>query len=331
MQIPHPNSLKQDASRALQRGREPQKLIIAYAGLIVLLSAFVTVANYWLGQQIGGTGGLSQLGTRAFLSTAQTVLPMVQSAVLMCLQLGYLQGMLRIARGQYADHTDLKVGFQRFWPLLRMTLLQAIVYFAVGIVTFYFSMQVFMLTPWADSLYEIVEPIAGSATILDSSYVLDDATMVQMTNAMIPMFILYAVLYGVLAVVISYRFRMANYALLDNPHAGALAALRASRMMMRRNAWKLLRLDISFWWFHGLNVLAGILCYGDVLLPMLGIELPIPAIAGYFLFYGLYLLTHFAIEYFLRNHVEATYVMAYESICPRPKENGAVLGNIFDM
>lgn len=331
MQIPHPKSLKQDASRALKRGREPQKLITAYTGFTVLLSAFVTVANYWLGLQIDGTGGLGQLGTRAVFSTAQMVLPMVQSVMLLCLELGYLHGMMRITRGQYADHTDLKMGFHRFGPLLRMTLLQAFIYFGIGVITFYFSMQLYMLTPWAESLYTILEPVVSTANIIDPTYVLDEATLMQATDAMLPMFILYGILYGVLAVILSYRFRMASYALLDNPQAGGLAALRESRKMMRRNGWKLFCVDISFWWFHGLTALASVICYGDVLLPMVGITLPFNDTVAYFLFYGLYLAVLFVTQYFLRNRVECAYVVAYEAICPKPKDNGAVLGNIFDM
>ena len=331
MQIPHPKSIKQNAARALARGRDPQKLILAYTGIAVALSLFVTAANYWLGQQIDGTGGLSQLGTRAIFSTAQQVLPTLQSAVLMCLEFGYLQGMLRIARGQYADHTDLKTGLRLFGPIFRITVLQALIYLAVGIVTFYFSMQIYLITPWAEELYTVLEPVISSTTILDAGYVLDEATLALATDAMLPMILFYFALYGILALILSYRFRLANYALLDNPRAGAIAALRQSSKLMRRNGIRMLKLDLSYWWYYGLTVLAALLLYGDMLLPMLGIQLPINVTLSYFLFYALYLMMHFATQYFLRNRVEAGYIMAYEAICPKPKDDGVVLGNIFDM
>lgn len=331
MQIPQPKSIKQSAARALARGRDPKKLILAYAGIAVGLSLAVTAVTYWLGLQIEGTGGLSQMGTRAVFSTAQQILPILQSAVLMCLELGYLQGMMRITRGQYADHTDLKTGFGLFGPLFRMTLLQALLYMAVGIATFYFSMQIYLLTPWAEDLTVILEPVISSTTIMDTGYVLDEATLALATDAMLPMIILYFVLFGVLAVILSYRFRMANYALLDNPRSGAFTALRQSSKLMRRNGLKLFKLDLSYWWFHGLTVVASLILYGDMLLSRAGITLPMNDTAAYFLFYGLYLAVHFATQYFLRNRVEAGYISAYDAICPKPKDDGVVLGNIFDM
>lgn len=331
MEIPHINSLKQDSARALSRGRDPQKVIVHYAGIMMLIAAFATVASFWLRQQISGTGGLGNLGTRSILSTAQTILPTLESVLLMCLEMGYLHAMIRIARGQYADHTDLKVGFQRFFPVLRLTLLQAVLYFGISIAVFYFSMQIYILTPWSDPLYEILEPIMSSTTVLDPTYVLDDATVTQATRAMLPMMIIFLVVYLAVVIPVNYRLRMANYALLDNPQKGGMAALRASNKMMRRNGIKLFTLDLHFWWYYGLSTLATVICYGDVILALLGIPLPFSETVSFFVFYGLYLAVQFAILYFLRNRVEVTYIMAYESICEKPEDSGVVLGNIFDM
>lgn len=326
MDIRNPKSLKQAASQALARGREPQNVITVYAGATVLISAVLTLANYWLSHQISGTGGLSNLGTRSILSTAQTVLPIVQMVVLMCLELGYLHAMMRIARGQYADHTDLKVGFQRFWPMLRMTLLQSLLYFAVGMAIFYFSIQIYMFTPWAEPLIELLLPYAASGSVVP-----DDATAMQVMEMTLPAVILFLVVYLAVIIPVSFRFRMADYALLDDPKAGAIAALRTSRRMMRRNCLNLFKLDLHLWWYYLLSILSMAVCYGDMLLPMLGIELPLNATVSYFLFYGAYLVMLFSINYFLRNQVETSYVMAYESLGGKPKESGAVLGSIFQM
>ena len=66
--------------------------------------------------------------------------------------------------------------------------------------------------------------------------------------------------------------------------------------------------------------------------PDLGIALPFSDTVAYFLFFGVYLAVTFVIFYFLRNRVEVTYALAYDSLPPRePENNGAVLGNIFQM
>ena len=65
---------------------------------------------------------------------------------------------------------------------------------------------------------------------------------------------------------------------------------------------------------------------------MLGIRLPWSDTVSYYGFFAAYLAVQFAIYYFLRNRVEVTYALAYDSLRPRePENNGAVLGNIFQM
>ena len=110
-----------------------------------------------------------------------------------------------------------------------------------------------------------------------------------------------------------------------------MAALRASSKMMRRNSLKLLKVDLHLWWYFLLSILCNLIAYGDMLLPMVGVNLPFNETVSFFVFYGVYLAAMFGVNYCFRNRVEATYMMAYESICPRPEENTVVLGNIFDM
>lgn len=326
MDIRNRSELKRSAARALARGRDPKKLVTTYALALTAIAAILTLVNAWVSIQYEGTGGLGNLGLRSMLGTVQTVLPMVQTVLVLCVEFGYLGGMLRIARGQYADHTDLKAGFRRFGPILRLTLLQGFLYFGMGFVSLYLAMNIFLLTPMAGPLVELLMPIIEAGGTM-----LDDATLLQANQMMIPMYILFALLFLVLAMPMVFRLRMANYVLMDNPQAGAFAAFRESRKMMRGNCIHLLKLDLSFWWFYVLDVFASALSYGDVILDSLGIPLPFSAEVSAYIFYGLYLAVLFAINYFLRNQVEATYIMAYDSIHEKPQDQGVVLGNIFDM
>ena len=74
-----------------------------------------------------------------------------------------------------------------------------------------------------------------------------------------------------------------------------------------------------------------VVCYGDILLPMVGITLPWSGTVSYFVFYVLSLILQFVVYYFFMNRVNVTYAMAYESIRPKPQETKVALGNIFDM
>ena len=125
---------------------------------------------------------------------------------------------------------------------------------------------------------------------------------------------------------------MADYLIIDRPAIGALAALRDSRVMTKGNRWNLFRLDLSMWWYYAAMLVSIAVNYGDQLLPDLGITPPFSDTVAYFLFFGVYLAVTFVIFYFLRNRVEVTYALAYDSLRPREPENkGAVLGNIFRM
>ena len=81
-----------------------------------------------------------------------------------------------------------------------------------------------------------------------------------------------------------------------------------------------------------LLMLASVVCYGDWVLPLLGMALPLPTTASYFLFFILFLALQLGIFLLFRNKVEVSYALAYESLLPeKPQEGGVVLGNIFDM
>ena len=331
MLIPSVRAIKAETAQALRRARDPQKLILGYAGITALLSALLTVANAFLSNRIDGTGGLANLGIRSVLSTAQSVLPLIQSIVLLCLEFGYLHAILRLSRGQYADHTDLKVGFRRFGAIARLTLWQYFLIFGICMILFYLSMQIFLLTPWADPLLELLVPLVTEAGT-NAAALMDEAALTQAYRAMVPMLILYGILCFAALVPILYRFRMAAFVLLDDPRGRAFAALKTSTRLMKRNCFRLFRLDLSFWWYYGLISVATCISYGDVILPMLGIELPGSADIWYFVFLAGYFAIHFASNYFLRSRVEVSYALAYDALKPEEKQDSSVvLGNIFQM
>lgn len=324
MDIRNPNSLQQSAWHALRRGREPQKAVTVFAAINLMISLGLTLLDLWLNDQISGTGGLGNIGTRAVFSTAQSVLSYAGTIVAMCLNLGFLHAMMRIARGQYADHTDLKVGFQRFFPLLRLTLLQGIIYLGLLLIVYQIASFIYALTPWGKSMVELVYPI-----MLSGNVNVDDATFLQMSRLLIPFLIGFSAMGAAILIPFSFWFRMSHYAILDDPRHGAFAALRASRKMMRGNCLHLFRLDLRLWAYHLLIALSSLSYYSVFLIYF--VEIPMNATVFSWVTYGIALAFQFAADYFLRAKAEVSYVMAYECIHEKPKDSGAVLGNIFDM
>ena len=330
MDIRNTRQLKEFSAERLANARDGQKIVLYYSLITVAVSAAATALSYVLSQQIARTGGLGSMGVRSALTTAQTLLPIVQAVFLMCLTLGYLATMLRIARGQYASPNGMRLGFDRFWVLLRCTLLKGLIFGGVAMASMYVAIAIYMMTPLSNSVVDILMPLVKNAGT--SGILLDAATYAQLMDATMPAMGIFGVLFLVLAAPVFYRYRMADYLIIDRPATGALAALRDSRMMTKGNRWNLFRLDLSMWWYYAAVLVSTAIGYGDQLLPALGITLSFSDTVSYFLFLGAYLAATFAVYYFLRNRVEVTYALAYDSIRPQdPENNGAVLGNIFQM
>ena len=154
---------------------------------------------------------------------------------------------------------------------------------------------------------------------------------VPVSQALTPAMVIWAVVFALLAIPLLYRFRLDQYIIIDKPGIGAVAALRESRKLMRGNCISFFLLDVKQWYYYLAMAIASAVSYGSVLLAALGLELPLPGIAVYLIFMALYLALTFLVYRFLRGQVETVYALAYDSIRPEEKQDGAVLGNIFRM
>ena len=326
MDILNPKVLRDRADYALARGREPKKLVLAYAGIGLVLSVLMLLADLWLEKQISGTTGLSNLGSRAVFSTAQQAIPIVVAFLSMCLELGYLSGMMRICRGQYADHTDLKVGFRKFFPLLRLSLIQGVIFFAAGILAVQLGAVIFAMTPWSAPLQEAILELS----ITDTA-VLDESIILGLMEHMGPMYIIAGVVYLAILIPFLHRYRMANFCLLDDPKGSAMGAIRTSTRMMRHRFGAMLKIDLSLWLYYAATAVMMLTMYLDLILLLLDIPLPMDAATFSLVVYGISLVLQFGIQFTLRNKVEATYLTAYEQLREKPRDDGVVLGNIFNM
>lgn len=326
MDILNPKDLRQQARTALRRGREPKKLIYTYAGITLAVSIIVFLANLWLNQQIEGTGGLGNLGTRAIFETVKQVLPIASSIISMCLNLGFLGGLLRISRGQYADQTDLKTGIRKFWPLIRLSLLEALMLFGIGFLAAQVGSTIVMFTPWAEPMMEALMPIYETGTLA-----IEEAQMGDLLAVMAPALITMGILMLVMMIPLLFRLRMAYFFLLDDPKGKALAAIRESNRIMKGRFVKMLRIDLSLWVYHAATVLMTLVLYSDLILPLLGIPFPLEAKVFSGVIFVASMVMQFGIQLFLQPHAQVTYMKAYDALREKKQDNTVVLGNIFDM
>lgn len=321
MNIRSRRAIHEEACRALAQAPETGKTVLIYTAVCCGLSFLTTLLTVFLSDRIEGTGGLSNIGLRSVLSTGQSVLPLVQFIVTSCLGLGYHITMLTVTRGYEASPRILLQGFRHFFPLLRAILLQGFVYVGIALAATYCSSFLFLMTPLASGFMEVMEPLLSSMTVMDTGIILDDATLMAATEAMLPMFWILIPVFLLLFVPVHYGFRMVNFCLAEDPRRGALFALSKSRHLMRRNRVALFRLDLTLWWYYLGTVLVTVLCYGDALLPMLGIQLPWDPTVSFYAFYLLSIALQIALNYFAMNRVYAVYAVAYDALqdqMPKP-------------
>lgn len=306
------SALMRRADRTISESAfDPKKLVMVYIGASAAVMLLVTAASFLLQSQIAGTGGLSGLAMRSMLETAIQVLQTGINLILPFWAFGYLSCVLHMTRGQQFGLDTLLTGFRHFAPVLRLTLMRAAYFLMMAFLCFYPSMMIFLWTPLSAPFQAIIAPLGQQDA---ANLVLDDATLAAATEAMMPMLAIYGLLFLIMAAPKYYSFRMADYCLLDDPKAGARAALRRSTAMLHKNRLALLKLDLRFWWFYLLDALTIALCYGDVLLDLMGIQVPLNPDVSYFLFYALYLVAQFALYVWARNKVECTYAAGYECL-----------------
>lgn len=307
-------NLIQETREKLQ-GKDSTRLAVVHTGITVAFALVSTVLQYGLSQGIGNTSGLSGLGTRSILETIQTVLQWANTILMPFWSLGFLYAALRWARGEYARKSDLLAVFHRIGPCLGLLVNRALLSMAVMILCANVSSFLFTLTPAAN---RITEMMGSAASDMDAVYAfMEGMTTGQLTEllyAMLPVLVVWGVLSLVLLVPLLYRFRMAEYVILENPQARGLSSMLISASLLRRRCWQLVKLDLRFWWYYGLKLLCLALCYADLLLGAMGITLPIGSDGAYFVPYVVYLAALFGVEVAFRPKVETAYACAYEQL-----------------
>lgn len=296
---------------ALDNASYPQrKLIMIHSGVTIGVSLLLSVLNYLLDMGIAQTGGLGGIGARTVLETIQSLLRSANMLLLPFWSIGYIRTVLQWTRQEEADPYTLLFGFRCMGPVMRMVILKGAIYVFLGLVGMYAGAAVFMMTPGAQPLYALMQEVAASG-ITDPYELMENEAYVSASMAMAPYMLSVAAL---LIVPVAFRLRFSEYALMDQPRQGALRSIAQSVRMTRKNCWRLLKLDLHFWWFYLAEGLIMALGYGDLLLGMFGISLNINADVTMFAFYVAALLCEFGLYVWKKNEVFAVYALAYDQL-----------------
>lgn len=305
-------------------GRDTRRMAAIHTGVAVALALMTTVLQYVLQAGVGNTSGLSGIGTRSVLETIQTVLHYANMILTPFWGLGFLYVALQWAKGEYARKEDLLTGFQRFGPYLGLMLNRGLLAFAVAFITMNISSIFYMITPAAAELTEFAAATGGdAAAVMEMMDQMSLEDIMSLTSSLIPVLVIWLVLFAALLIPLLYRFRFAEYVILENKGLRGIGAMVLSAALLRRRCWQLFRLDLKFWWYYGLKILCMVLCYLDMLLGALGVALPVGGEMAYLGSYLLYLVALFCVEVAFRPQVDTAYALTYETLKernPAPKK-----------
>lgn len=316
MAILNPSALRARGAAAAEGCRpECRLLVLIYCGVIALLTLGSNGLHFLLDSHIVDTGGLSGLGMRSALQTVQELLSYINLFFGPFWTAGFLYAMLTMVRGRTPGTGDLLEGFRRFGRVLGHMAFQMLVTVLLATAAVNAAAVIFAFTPMSVDFAEKVGPLLNDPAFLTAEGVLDPSKIPveAMLPAMLPMLVIALVLLIPVGIWLSYGFRMSLYLVMERPIGGVRACLE-SLQLMRGHKWQMFRLDLSFWWYHGLGLLISVVGYLDVILTALGISLPVDATAMFFLTLTGYCVLQTGLYLWKKCEVDGAYLLAYEAI-----------------
>lgn len=307
------SDLHRQAQERLQQASSSKRLVLIHTLVALGSTLLIAGLNYLFSLQIAETGGLSGMGTRTLLSTAQT---MLETAVMMALpfwQMGFIFIALNWARNIHAGTDDLLQGFRRLGPVLVFRILYGLVFIILSFAVVYLASAIFLMTPFSAPFLAEFSPLMDpSATAEQIEALFAPERMAGMVDTMTPLLIIFGIVFLIAAIPVFYRLRLGEFAVMDGFRGGG--ALLHSFRATKRNWRCLLKLDLHFWWFYALILLCNIIGNGNWLLPYLGIQLPLSETVSYFLFFGVGTALQILVLWQFRGQVLTSYAMLYDTL-----------------
>lgn len=309
----NPKELKLQAQQALgMQSSDPRRLIVLHEGVILGAGLLLAALNLCVGLLIDQAGGLGSLGIRSALSTAVAFLDLVVNLLMPFWSFGLVSVALAFAQSRQAQGNTLLDGFRRCGPVLRLLILEVLIVIGILLGIMHAGSLItalFLMTP------ELKAFIMASqeALMQDPAAVMAQIPTQLILNMLVPMLIILVLCFVVL-IFLSYRLRLCQYAVMDVPDAGALAALSFSMRKMKGKCLAFFKLDLSFWWYYALIFLLGGVQSLDILLPQLGVTLPVSQEVARLILYALSGAGSLALAWFFGPKVITTYANAYVAI-----------------
>jgi len=313
-----PSALRLQAGEILQAiPYNPKKLMLFYTIFALGSPLVMSLLNYFFSLQIHETGGLSGIGLRTALTTAQSVLETMVTMAQPLWALGMSFVALCWARNTPTNRLGFLQGFRRAGSALGLYVLQGFVFFAVAMVIFNICTSIYMMTPFANPLLPLLEPFfQENATPEQIEALLTPEWIAETVKVITPLLVAFCLIFAAVAILFSYRLRFAEFILLEG--SGPVRAMLKSIHITRKNCLQICKLDLSFWWFYLLLAASVAVSYGHILLSSFGVTLPISAEGSYFIFYTVGTVCQGLLFWQCQGRRLTTYALAYIAMDDKP-------------
>lgn len=305
------HTIKDTAANLLKsRGGTYRRLAHIHSGVTIGAWLVLFIASY-LVQYLSPEGGLSNMDTYALIFTAQVVLILLGLILTPFWETGLSYVALDFVRDRRNLTGDLAEGFRCLKPLGGALVFQGVQYALAYLISN--SVTVFLLTllPLPQSFYS------------DATALLKEPSS-PLEGRMLLVAAVYAAVFLIaLAFLVSqifYRYRMTRYLILDDVNAKGVGASLAGMKLMKRNKRKLLKLDLSFWWFYIPEFLGFILPVAVLLLSALQVPLSPRTQTLCWAIAGGCLLLRLVVHLIGKPKLAASYALFYERLLKQEEE-----------
>lgn len=302
-----------EAARDLTQDPIHKQLALISVGAVIAANILLLLLQTLLLHMMTDAVGLAALGKRAAFATIQSVLQFAVTIVQPFWTYGFYRVAIEIARKESPTCKSLFSGFHRFGPLLRLLIMESLIATGLVLLGSWISTMLYMMTPFAAQVIEKITPALAEAEKLTdpaAQAALMEPVMQDMIKDIWPMYLLVVLVVGAILIPWLYKLRLAPYHIMDGENS-ALQAMALSKYEMYGNRFAMFRLDLHWWWYYGLLILATVPLYaysyfgsGDVVMWV-----------STLLSYGL----QFLVQWQLLPRLQTSYALAYDALKRKDK------------
>lgn len=317
------NIKKQAISALSDHPSDYRKLVFLHAAVSSVFLLVISLLGFAIDSAIVDTQGLSGIGTAGMLKSVYTICMLAGNILLPFWEMGILYTSLRVVRRQDTHFAMATQGFRRMAPLVGHYAMLLLIVVGIAFACFNVAVTPFLCMPLPEELEAAMQAIDFTDVAQIEAF--QEEYSGRIMEFSMPFLIVYFVVYGVFVILLSYRFRMCSYLLLEDERAGVMASFGISSRMTKGEKKNLFILDLSFWWYHLLTILLSFVIYVPDFLAAAEVTLPVSYETANLAAYFVYIICYLALTGLAGAYYQTSMACAYETLRIQEGENSADL------